>query len=63
MIPKIKGMRPNLPIVDLRRGVHLRKMGNDHTHGECHHHGAHKHSAHHDDENHGGKDPHIWLSP
>lgn len=40
-------------IVDLRKGVALRRM-EDHHHGG-HHHGGHRHE--------GGFDPHIWLSP
>lgn len=56
-IPKIRGAVKNLKIIDTRENVPLRKMKSsmDDDHG---HHAGHSH--HHD---HGGYDPHIWLSP
>lgn len=50
LIPRIKKLNPDIKIVALQDGIHLRSI-NGHTHGEnC--------SGHHE-----GNDPHIWLAP
>ncbi|MFP4163901.1 MAG: metal ABC transporter solute-binding protein, Zn/Mn family [Chitinispirillaceae bacterium] len=63
-LPKIKNSMPKLEIVDLRRGITLRNMVEDHNHEHAH--DQHdEHGYHHTDthDNHTEKDPHVWLSP
>jgi zinc transport system substrate-binding protein len=60
VMPKLSGMSPELKIVDLRRGVHLRDMAGHHGHDEHDHATEHEHDGH---AHHAGTDPHIWLSP
>jgi zinc transport system substrate-binding protein len=50
LLPKIEKGMPNLRIIDLRKGIELRDMVENHDHD-------------HDHNHHGGKDPHVWLSP
>lgn len=52
-LPKIEGMAKGPRIVDTREGIALREMKAHHHHDEEPHVGC----------DHGGTDPHIWLSP
>lgn len=75
LLPKLQKSMPNLRIVDMRTGIELRDMTEEHHHeqdpadhgdpdGDHHEHdGDTGHENHHDDHLHQGKDPHIWLSP
>jgi zinc transport system substrate-binding protein len=76
---KIQASMPNVHIVDLRAGIVLRDMTEEHHHDDDHSdHGDHEaahhehdgepgHEEHHDKHQDApaqhGKDPHIWLSP
>jgi zinc transport system substrate-binding protein len=51
IVPKIERMMPSLAVVDLRTGIALRDMEEEHG------------GAHEGHEKHGAGDPHIWLSP
>jgi len=57
LVPKLRQMFPGLEICDTRQGVPLRRM----EVAEAHH--DHEHPAHEAEHEHGGTDPHIWLSP
>lgn len=50
-IPEIRSALPNLPIIDSTRGIRYREIDEEDDHGEEEH------------EEHGGADPHVWLSP
>jgi zinc transport system substrate-binding protein len=61
ILPKISRTMAQLSVVDLRTGVEMLDMEEEHDHDQSleHEHGENP-LNHHDD--HGGKDPHIWLS-
>jgi len=69
LLPKLRKSMPSLRIIDMRKGIALRDMTEEHQHDDDHGHPDHhdhdkEHGKHHDD-GHAvyGKDPHIWLSP
>ena len=51
VVPRIESALPDVKIVDLRKGVALRRMQEAHGHEHGHGHG------------HEGADPHTWLDP
>ena len=53
LLPRIRSVRGGPEVVDLRRGVKLRRMR------EAHHHDGHRHHSHDQDR----RDPHVWLDP
>jgi len=78
LVKKITKAMPGIRVVDLRKGVILREMLEEHHHdgeedgygdGEHDEHADHdagrQHDGgeHHHAQTHAGKDPHIWLSP
>jgi zinc transport system substrate-binding protein len=55
-LPRLRSVVPDLPVVDTRRGIALRRMKGHHHHGEDEH-----DAARHDHAD--GDDPHTWLNP
>ncbi|MHC4777834.1 MAG: metal ABC transporter solute-binding protein, Zn/Mn family [Planctomycetota bacterium] len=54
-VEKLKSVHGKLPLVDLREGIELMEMGDEH----CHHEGEHGEESCSEDLT----DPHIWLDP
>ena len=53
-----------LEVIDTRKGIKLRMMRTRHEHvHDAHDEHEHEHSPQEHERQHGGKDPHIWLSP
>ncbi|MCF7818615.1 MAG: zinc ABC transporter substrate-binding protein [Kiritimatiellales bacterium] len=51
LLKKIVPLYPDLPIIETQAGIALLEMMDEHDHDEA------------EEHDHGGKDPHIWLSP
>lgn len=56
LMPKIRSLQDDLVIVDLRKGIELRRLRSEHDHGDHEAEGDHSHES-------GAPDPHIWLDP
>jgi zinc transport system substrate-binding protein len=59
LLPRIRSMHPGLSIIQTDHGIKKIFME---SHGHAHDHSPGD-SHEHEHEHHGGKDPHIWLSP
>ncbi|MDF7800469.1 zinc ABC transporter substrate-binding protein [Pontiellaceae bacterium B1224] len=57
LLTKIKPLYPQLPIIGTDAQIEKRLMGQEH-----HHHDEDEEEGDHDHEDHGGPDPHVWLS-
>lgn len=65
IINKIRQSSSKLQIVDCTAGLEKLAMAEHHHQGEAsaHHNDAGKQANHEDGHDHGGLDPHVWLSP
>ncbi len=70
VMPRVRRMFPDMRVIDLRAGLKLRDMteehGHDHDHGHSHddeHQPADEDDHDAEDGDYSGKDPHTWLSP
>ncbi len=59
---RLEALNKKMPVCNASEGIELIAL-KEHDHDEAEEH--HDHDAHdeHDHDHHGGKDPHIWLSP